>query len=91
VKLVVPSASVVEPGLHVSVLASYAVVGVTDTLESTGAVFAMVTALEVIDGPVVVPSFGADVQVTLSPTRNEAPVSVLDVALDTVVPFTAQV
>ena len=80
-KLLVPSASVVGPGVQVSVLVSVAAVGVKLTLASTGAVLAMVTLLEAAV-PKSVPSSGVTVQVTTSLPTN-APESVLPVPTTT--------
>ena len=65
-KLVVPSSSLVVPGVQVRVSPSTAGSGVRVTSASTGALLSMVTdALTAV--PVSVPSSGVTVQVTVSP------------------------
>ena len=51
-----PSASVALPGTHTTVSASLGLLGVSDALESTGSVFAMVVTGEVAGAPYEVPS-----------------------------------
>ena len=60
------SSSTAEPGVHVRVDAVVGVLGVSATLDKTGAVLSM-TMLAITGVPLSVPSLGVTEQVTVSP------------------------
>ena len=66
---VVPSASVVLPGVQVKVSAEVGLVGVRLTEAKTGAVLPIVIEVDFV-APVALPSLGVAVQVTESPPTN---------------------
>lgn len=88
--MVSPSGSVAV-GVQVRVLDKLGLVGEIATLLITGALLLMVTALEVMAVPVLAPSVGVAVQVTVLPREKLDPVRVLLVWPLTVLPLTAQV
>jgi predicted RecA/RadA family phage recombinase len=83
---VVPSASVVLPGVQVKVSAEVGLVGVRLTEAKTGALLEIVTEA-VFAVPDALPSDGVTEQTTASPPTN-TPESVLELPRET--PFTVQ-